>query len=735
MQKVTIPKRLMTLFLVFVMVLGLLPVSNLVVPANAADARSGPDDVVTINRGETEFFDDYTSPVLGKVIPRNLVFEANGQLTGGFCGDHSKEYSPHVKYINPTPISETKYAFCMPVLAQYAWNWFYSMELDERYPGTSAAYKAQIAKEERGSENNYWPPASRALGGSVPQAAVWLAGAGKISNLTDPANQRMLAEERNRTATLSIHKGVPTSPVEDVMGWIQGAVDNYAKGVYGDWDVYVYEPDTNKSYYQPMVIIMPNDIVQDYNGWLKIKKTDMSGKNLSGATFGVYSDSGYVNRLTSFQTTADEWTYVNVSEYMTSSTKTFYLKETSAPDGYVPNGKGYSVTVSATNNATKETAAAVNGGAAIKNGEGSGTPSGVVNKVDQNGNGIGPATFNFKKLTPNAVDMDIACDETGSLELQWTDPTGENYIEPGEYTVTEKIPPPGYEKDNNAQNLRLWIEEDDEGVPVAKSSGPITFVNEPKHSIVIQKVDKSGNGLPGAVFDIYLNGAKIDSATTGPDGTFTFAGTDGNGLEPGTYDFVEVQAPNGYLLPYWKCQSITIRQGQTDVLIHTLTFVNHDYPEIVIQKVSAGTEQPLAGAVFEVKIDETPIGTFGPTGPDGTIIIDHDTYGKYLNENQESWTVSVREIQAPDGYLIDDTDWKSVEFHRGQEMLPFVFTDTGYPEIVIRKSDRETEERLEGATFDIKIDAGASFSLTKQTDENGEIHITYDDYERFDQRV
>ena len=733
MQKVTIPNRLMTLFLVFVMVLGLLPVSNLVVPANAADARSGPDDVVTINRGETEFFDDYTSPVLGKVIPRNLVFEANGQLTGGFCGDHSKEYSPHVKYINPTPISETKYAFCMPVLAQYAWNWFYSMELDERYPGTSAAYKAQIAKEERGSENNYWPPASRALGGSVPQAAVWLAGAGKISNLTDPANQRMLAEERNRTATLSIHKGVPTSPVEDVMGWIQGAVDNYAKGVYGDWDVYVYEPDTNKSYYQPMVIIMPNDIVQDYNGWLKIKKTDMSGKNLSGATFGVYSDSGYVNRLTSFQTTADEWTYVNVSEYMTSSTKTFYLKETSAPDGYVPNGKGYSVTVSATNNATKETAAAVNGGAAIKNGEGGGPPSGVVNKVDQNGNGIGPATFNFKKLTPNAVDMDIACDETGSLELQWTDPTGENYIEPGEYTVTEKIPPPGYEKDNTAQNLRLWLEDKDgDGVEEPYSSGPITFVNEPKHSIVIQKVDESGNGLPGAVFDIYLNGAKIDSATTGGDGTFTFAGTDGNGLEPGTYDFVEVQAPNGYLIPYWACQSITIRQGDNDVLIHTLTFVNYTYPEIVIQKVAAGNDQPLAGAVFEVMVDGTNLGRFGPTGPDGTIIINHDVYGEFLkNDKQDSWTVQVREVEAPEGYLIDDTNWQTAEISRGTKLAPFVFTDTKYPEIVIRKSDRETEEMLPGATFDIKIDAGASFNLTKQTDENGEIWITYDDYAEF----
>lgn len=144
---------------------GLLPVSNLVVPANAADARSGPDDVVTINRGETEFFDDYTSPVLGKVIPRNLVFEANGQLTGGFCGDHSKEYSPHVKYINPTPISETKYAFCMPVLAQYAWNWFYSMELDERYPGTSAAYNAQIAKEERGRREQLLAASQQGFGG------------------------------------------------------------------------------------------------------------------------------------------------------------------------------------------------------------------------------------------------------------------------------------------------------------------------------------------------------------------------------------------------------------------------------------------------------------------------------------------------------------------------------------------------------------------------------------------
>ena len=228
------------------------------------------------------------------------------------------------------------------------------------------------------------------------------------------------------------------------------------------------------------------------------------------------------------------------------------------------------------------------------------------------------------------------------------------------------------------------------------------------------------------------SGPLIDTITTGADGTFTYAGTDGNGLEFGTYDFVEVKAPDGYLLPYRTCQSITINPEIDEVRVHQLTFVNYTYPEIVIQKVSAGEEQPLAGAVFEVMIDGTNLGTFGPTGPDGTIIINHDVYGKFLtNDKQDTWTVQVREVEAPAGYLLDSTDWQTAEISRGTKLAPFVFTDTKYPEIVIRKSDRETEEMLPGTTFEISIDAGASFSLTKQTDENGEIWITYEDYEEF----
>ena len=149
---------------------------------------------------------------------------------------------------------------------------------------------------------------------------------------------------------------------------------------------------------------------------------------------------------------------MDVSRFMDSATKTFYLKEISAPPDYVPNGAGYTVTVSSTNNSTKETAAAVNGGVAIKNGK-SQPPSGVVQKVDPDGNGIGPATFHFKKLTPNAVDMDIPCDETGTLKLQWKDPPGEDYIEPGEYTLDRSPPPPGEGFVGGGPDPFLWLLE------------------------------------------------------------------------------------------------------------------------------------------------------------------------------------------------------------------------------------------------------------------------------------
>ena len=327
--------------------------------------------------------------------------------------------------------------------------------------------REEIALEMTGGRIGYWTEWERILASSIPQSAIWLVGNGKLNDLNDPAQARMVAEERN--ATVKSMLGRPSEESDDeVMRWIMAAVDVYAKGDYGEWNTYLYQPKANGM--QPIVTSVPQDTIKDFNGWIKAQKTDLDGNPLAGATFTVYEDSACQVKATSFTTGSNGWGYADLKNFMTTSTKTFYVKETSAPPGYVGSTKPYQVVVSSTNNSTKETAAAVNGGAPIKNGKPQ-TPTGIVNKVDQAGNGIGPATFHFVSLT-NGVETDRVCDETGTLELQWDDPSGENYLEPGEYTVTEKIAPPGYELSDEVQNLRLWIEEVD-GVPTPKHSGPL----------------------------------------------------------------------------------------------------------------------------------------------------------------------------------------------------------------------------------------------------------------------
>lgn len=117
--------------------------------------------------------------------------------------------------------------------------------------------------------------------------------------------------------------------------------------------------------------------------------------------------------------------------------------------------------------------------------------------------GIGPATFHFEGQSADGefVSADIDCDESGNLELQWTQPDKEKYIKPGNYTVTEVTQPPGYEKTDKAQHLVLDVEYDSgTQTEVATNSGPLIFEDYMKHKVVVRKASGDGDPLPGAIF-------------------------------------------------------------------------------------------------------------------------------------------------------------------------------------------------------------------------------------------
>lgn len=265
-------------------------------------------------------------------------------------------------------------------------------------------------------------------------------------------------------------------------------------------------------------------------------------------------------------------------------------------------------------------------------------------------------------------------------------------------------------------------------------SGGLTFRDYKKRSIIPQKEDEYGAPYAGAIFDIYKDGQIVGHGKTGQYGILEFDGN-GNGLKAGYYEFVETEAPTGFLLPYNNRHGVWLEVSDLSQPAPVVIYVkNYRNPEIVIRKYVSGTTEPVAGASFEVTIGGKMFGTFGPAGPDGTIVIDPVKYSDFLKAHQldqkRSWTIGVREVVASDGYLIDDDNWQYAELHEGNELKEFEFQDTPYPEIWVRKLDSETGKPLAGTTFNILID-GVNIGDPFVSDINGWVKITYEDYQRF----
>ena len=88
----------------------------------------------------------------------------------------------------------------------------------------------------------------------------------------------------------------------------------------------------------------------------------------------------------------------------------------------------------------------------------------------------------------------------------------------------------------------------------------------------------------------------------------------------------------------------------------------------------------------------------------------------------EPGAYQVTELEAPDGYLIDDAQ-RVIQIN-GNENAQFVFTNTRMPSIRLVKLDSFSGEGLAGATFRIaKIEDGTHY-LDRVTDTNGEINIS-----------
>ena len=270
----------------------------------------------------------------------------------------------------------------------------------------------------------------------------------------------------------------------------------------------------------------------------------------------------------------------------------------------------------------------------------------------------------------------------------------------GYYEAVERVAPYGYVLDTTRHGIHL-----DPYNPATQEDPVIRITNKRMPALRIVKYDaQSSQPLANVTFEIYQDTKLLGTYTTDRRGEIYLYD-----LEPGTYTAKEVAAPGTHVLNSTP-QSIELVEGVTQT--YNLVFFNQLKPGIHLRKLDSQTMQPLSNVKFRI----TQVG--------GTFSGEYttDANGEIDLSSLDPGTYKVLELEAPNGYLIDDAE-RTINI-QPDEYAEFVFTNTKKPTFKLVKLDGLTGERLGGATFRIaKIEDGSHY-LDRVTDANGEINIS-----------
>lgn len=266
----------------------------------------------------------------------------------------------------------------------------------------------------------------------------------------------------------------------------------------------------------------------------------------------------------------------------------------------------------------------------------------------------------------------------------------------GNYTVYERVAPLNHLlSDTPAQNIRV------EYGKVAE----LTCWNEPYGMLRIEKLSDTGAHLPGAMVQIkHIESGVTYTAETNFAGYAIF-----DNIKPGAYEIKEITAPSGWLMDD-ATYTASVATGETT----TFSLVNKELPGLRIIKYDRKNMVAMANVTFEIFRDSVSLGKFRT-----------DEFGEILLTDAAPGTYRAVEVDTgSDGHILDTTP-QEVELSAGDGIKELLFFNDVKPGMRLIKVDSTDPSKvIPNAVFEIKSVKGDYGPQEFVTDQNGEIDLS-----------
>ena len=266
----------------------------------------------------------------------------------------------------------------------------------------------------------------------------------------------------------------------------------------------------------------------------------------------------------------------------------------------------------------------------------------------------------------------------------------------GNYTVYERVAPLNHLiSDTPAQNIKV------EYGKVAE----LTCWNEPYGTLRVEKLSDTGAHLPGAMVQIkHIESGVTYTAETNFAGYAIF-----DNIKPGAYEIKEITAPSGWLRDD-ATYTASVATGETT----TFSLVNKELPGLRIIKYDRKNMAAMANVTFEIFQDSVSLGKFRT-----------DEFGEILLTDAAPGTYRAVEVDTgSDGHILDTTP-QEVELSAGDGIKELLFFNDVKPGMRLIKVDSTDPSKvIPNAVFEIKSVKGDYGPQEFVTDQNGEIDLS-----------